>query len=130
MYLRVERWTLPVAEIGPDSSLPALTFSWTASPKVKAKNGVPVEIVEQSQYGQPHSILPYAMQDHYNRKRHPEDVKIAVLENDHILASFLLEYGGRLWSLQDQKSGRELLAINREIQPANLALRSAWFSGG
>ncbi|WP_344841667.1 DUF5107 domain-containing protein [Nonomuraea dietziae] len=38
--------------------------------------------------------------------------------------------GGRLWSLVELSTGRELLHRNPVIQPANLALRDAWFAGG
>jgi hypothetical protein len=53
-----------------------------------------------------------------------------VLQNDYLTATFLPELGGRLISLFHRPSGRELLAKNPVFQPANLALRNAWFSGG
>ena len=56
--------------------------------------------------------------------------RVAVLENDHLRATFLLELGGRLWSLLHKPTGRELLSVNPVFQPANLAIRNAWFSGG
>ena len=56
--------------------------------------------------------------------------KRQVLENDILRATFLLELGGRLWSLLHKPSGRELLAVNPVFQAANLAIRNAWFSGG
>jgi hypothetical protein len=43
---------------------------------------------------------------------------------------FFTELGGRLISLYDKKSERELLHRNPVFQPANLAIRNAWFSGG
>jgi hypothetical protein len=55
---------------------------------------------------------------------------VAVLENDRLRAEFLLDLGGRLRSLVDLSSGRELLYANPAFQPANLALREAWFAGG
>ena len=53
-----------------------------------------------------------------------------MLENDCLKAVFVTELGGRLWSLYDKKNKRELLYKNDVFQPANLALRNAWFSGG
>ena len=74
--------------------------------------------------------LPYPIQDGYTRQRQPHDLKIAVLENEILRAAFLLDYGGRMWSLLHKPSGRELLYVNPMFQPANLAMRNAWFSGG
>jgi hypothetical protein len=70
------------------------------------------------------------MQNLYNRKRQPRTFKTAVLENRHLCATFLLEMGGRLWSIVDKRTGRELLYKNPVFQPANLGARDAWFSGG
>ena len=41
-----------------------------------------------------------------------------------------LDLGGRLLSLYDRRADRQLLYSNPVVQPANLALRNAWFSGG
>ena len=87
----------------------------------------------QSDYpdrGREHSILPYRLQDQYDRTRTPRTFATAVLENDFLRATFLLELGGRLWSLIDKRTGRELLYVNPVFQPANLAVRDAWFTGG
>ncbi len=70
------------------------------------------------------------MQDSYTRTRGAREFRVAVLENEILRATFLLEYGGRLWSLFHKPAGRELLDRNPVFQPANLALRNAWFSGG
>src|ERR1035437_7580947 len=74
--------------------------------------------------------LPYRMQDRYSRKKEPRAFTSAVLENDILRAVFLPELGGRLVSLIHKPLQRELLARNPVFQPANLALRNAWFSGG
>ena len=52
------------------------------------------------------------------------------LENDILRATFLPAHGGRLLSLFHIPSQRELLNVNPVYQPANLAIRNAWFSGG
>jgi hypothetical protein len=81
-------------------------------------------------YGRTAMVLPYLLQDGYTRElgeaRHP----VAVLEDDRMRAEFLLGLGGRLWSLADKRTGRELLHSNPVFRPANLALRNAWFAGG
>jgi len=75
-------------------------------------------------------VLPYKMQDNYYRKRNICTVKTAVLENDVMVATFLPDFGGRLYSLYNKRDKRELLFKNPVIQPANIALRNAWISGG
>ncbi len=45
-------------------------------------------------------------------------------------ATVALDLGGRLLSLHDRRADRPLLYVNPVVQPANLALRNAWFSGG
>ena len=76
------------------------------------------------------TMLPYKMQDGYDRDKKERSFKAAVLENEFIKAIFLPELGGRLWSIYDKQQKRELLYVNPVFQPCNLALRNAWFSGG
>jgi len=75
-------------------------------------------------------VLPYRMQDRYSRNRRPLELDVLVLENEFLKALFLPGYGGRLISLFDKEQGKELLFRNPVFQPANLAIRNAWFSGG
>ena len=80
--------------------------------------------------GMINTLLPYTLQDHYGRERKTRAFHAAILENDKLRAVFLPELGGRLWSLYHKGLQRELLYVNPVYQPANLALRNAWFSGG
>lgn len=75
-------------------------------------------------------VLPYCLQDRYSRSQEIISLKTVVLENDFLRAEFLTEYGGRLYSLFDKENQKELLFKNPVFQPANLANRNAWFSGG
>ncbi|MBB6481123.1 DUF5107 domain-containing protein [Spirochaeta isovalerica] len=75
-------------------------------------------------------VLPYAMQDSYTREKKELELKVIDLENEHLRARFLPDFGGRLISLFDKHKGKELLFSNPVFQPANLATRDAWFSGG
>ena len=75
-------------------------------------------------------VLPYKMQDRYNRKKKTMEFAAIILENDCLRAEFLPDFGGRLYALKDKKSGKDLLYRNPVMQPANLAIRNAWFSGG
>ncbi|MFF5207689.1 DUF5107 domain-containing protein [Streptosporangium sp. NPDC000396] len=102
-----------MADPGPVSPLPILR-----PPPVRAA------------YGVPFSLLPYGRRDGYGRHPVEREIPSIVLENKHLRAEFLPSLGGRLWSLVDKSAGRELLFRNPVIQPANLALRDAWFAGG
>ncbi len=75
-------------------------------------------------------VLPYRLQDRYGRERAVREFRAVVLENENLKATFLPELGGRLISLIHLPSNRELLYHNPVFQPANLALRDAWFAGG
>ena len=76
------------------------------------------------------TLIPYMIQDNYDRNKKPVAYKAAVLENENLKAIFLPEFGGRLWSLYDKKHKKDLLYTNSVLQPCNFALRNAWFSGG
>lgn len=127
--LRIGSWTLSAADLGPGNPLPPIR----AVEELHAAQGmpdVPDEIANSFAYGHSPGILPYTVQDGYTRDRRPRGFRVAVLENEFLRATFLLELGGRLWSLVHKPSGRELLDVNPVFQPANLAIRNAWFSGG
>lgn len=78
----------------------------------------------------PATALPYRLQDGYSRELTNVDQRVAVLDNGRLRAEFLLDLGGRLWSLRDLDSGRELLHQPDNVHLANLAVRNAWFAGG
>ena len=75
-------------------------------------------------------VLPYRMQDVYSRARDQIERDVIVMENEYIEAVFLPWLGGKLYSLTDKKAGRPILFTNPVFQPANLAIRDAWTSGG
>lgn len=75
-------------------------------------------------------MLPYKLQDRYDRNKTNIKLNTVVIENDKIKAVFLCEYGGRLYSLEDKETGKDILFKNPVFQVANLATRNAWFSGG
>jgi hypothetical protein len=75
-------------------------------------------------------VLPYLSQDRYGREKKRLSLKTVVMENGRLRAEFLADFGGRLRSLYDLRKKRELLFVNPVLQPGNLAIRNAWFSGG
>ncbi len=128
--LRLDHWSMPGAELGPENPLPPLAPAGDVHASVTMAADIPEEDQRYLGYGRVASCLPYLMQDGYRRHLQPMTFRTAVLENDILRATFLLELGGRLWSLLHKPSGRELLEVNPVFQPANLAIRNAWFSGG
>jgi len=127
--LRIETFVMPAADLGDENPLPPLRIAKDPH-TVAADPSIPREIVQNMAYGHLPNILPYAIQDDYTRNLQPREFRVAVLENETLKATFLLEFGGRLWSLYHKPARRELLYVNPVFQPANLALRNAWFSGG
>ena len=127
--LRLGTTSLPSASLGPVNPLPPLTGAPQLHANVEAAD-LDDEMRTNLEHGRVASLLPYLLQDRYDRTLVPRDHRVAVLENDRVRAEFLLDLGGRLRSLVDLASGRELLYANPAFQPANLALREAWFAGG
>ena len=76
------------------------------------------------------TMLPYKMQNMYNRELVDTEYNAAILENEFLKAVFLPELGGRLWSLFDKKMNREIVYENDAVRFGNLALRNAWCAGG
>ncbi|MCY2928369.1 MAG: DUF5107 domain-containing protein [Planctomycetota bacterium] len=99
--LCLETYTMPAASLGPDNPLPSLG-----------------------------GCLPYRVQNRYDRVRKDRAFQVVRLENETLRAIFLMELGGRLWSLVHKPTGRELLYRNPVFQPGALACCNAWFSGG
>ena len=128
--LRFETLSIPGAEVGPENPLPPLGRQSRQPPDPSRYQGFSDEMLRNMGYGHPANYLPYTLQDRYTRQRTVRDYAVAVLENETLRAEFLLELGGRLRSLVHKPSGRELLECNPVLQPANLAIRNAWFSGG
>src|SRR5687768_11329382 len=125
--LRIQSQTLPAADLGGENPLAPLQPYETAS-----AGGIPITRGEGDypDRGDEASILPYRRQDQYGRERSAGSFQTAVLENEQLRATFFLELGGRMWSLFDKTRGRELLFSNPVFQPANFAVRDAWFTGG
>ncbi len=121
--LRIDTLRLPAAELGAENPLPNFDPPRN-QPVLSGKSE------DDPEAGYLPDFLPYTLQGGYTRERQPRDLKVAVLENEILRATFLLDYGGRLWSLLHKPSGRDLLYVNPVFQPANLAIRDAWFSGG
>lgn len=129
--LRFEGFEIPSAKLGKLNPLPDLSPSSDAHADIAIDSETVT--AEESRYmgwAKVNSILPYLIQDGYDRIKKPRKWHAAILENEYLRAVFLPQLGGRLWSLYDKRAARELLHRNPVFQPCNLALRNAWFSGG
>ena len=126
----IEFKTMPVADFGAPNPMPDIGnvsyihAGFEVSPKLNE---------EEKRYlgkGMINTVLPYMIEDGYDRNKKPRPVKIAVLENEFLRAEFLPDYGGRLWALYDKRTGKNALYTNSVLQPCNFAILNAWFSGG
>ncbi|MDR0718253.1 MAG: DUF5107 domain-containing protein, partial [Treponema sp.] len=75
-------------------------------------------------------VLPYSMQDRYDRELISLEIPSVILENNFLKAEILPSFGGRIWSLYDKINKRDLVYKNPVFRLCNLAIRDAWFSGG
>jgi hypothetical protein len=127
--LRVEPYPWLAAPLGGENPQPVFRDR-LSDMVVAAHESLPPEISATIGRGCGRRVLPYRMQDRYGRERQIREFQSIVLENENLKATFLPELGGRLISLFHKPTQRELLFNNPVFQPANLALRDAWFAGG
>ena len=127
--LSAQHLVLPAASFGPENPLPPLRGQQDLH-QVENLADLPPELQQNIRYGGLASVLPSLDQDGYDRNLVERALPSLVLENDHLRATVLPGLGGRLYSLVHKSSGQELLYRNPVLQPANLALRNAWFAGG
>ena len=120
---------LQAAELGPESPLPAFV-GLQRLPDASRSPGLPADMRERIAYGRLPNPLPYAVQNGYSRELVPRDLPAVRLANDRLEAYVLPDLGGRVWSLRDRRSDRDLVFANPRLQFANLALTDAWCAGG
>ncbi|GHU68224.1 hypothetical protein FACS1894184_09690 [Clostridia bacterium] len=128
--LLFETLTMPSASLGKENPLPDLKIRQDSHASIETDETISADESRYMGYCRVEGILPYTIQDGYDRKKTARNWKTVVLRNDYIQATFIPQLGGRLWSLIDRTTGMELLHRNPVFQPCNLALRNAWISGG
>lgn len=130
MDLIFEKFRITSANLGEESQLPDIHDNAYIRAKISLTDNVAEEDRKFVGKGMIKTLLPYRNLDSYDRTRKIKEYDSVRIENDYLKAVFVPELGGRLWSLYDKKNKKELLYKNDVFQPANLALRNAWFSGG
>lgn len=113
MKITLKKIAIPTYVRGNDSVYPPLNFGRKA-PRCKP--------------------YPYSMQDDIdinNMEYVPDKKYDAVILSNGILEAIILPgMNGRVYSLKNLKSGREIFYRNNVVKPALVALRGAWISGG
>jgi tetratricopeptide (TPR) repeat protein len=93
---------------------------------IKGENRNPVF---RSRYGVVH-IYPYTLLDDIDSKIKDKTYHTLVLENRYLLVTIIPDLGGRVYSVFDKVSQREVFYKNSIVRFAPLAIRGAFFSGG
>jgi len=93
---------------------------------IKGENRNPVF---RSQYGVAH-IYPYTLLDDIDSKIEDKTYQTLILENKYLLVTIIPDLGGRVYSVFDKVSQREVFYKNSIVRFAPLAIRGAFFSGG
>ena len=120
---------LLAAELGVESPLPPFT-GLQRLPDSSAAPDLPADMRERIAYGRLANPLPYALQNGYRRDLRPQEIPAIKITNSSLEALVLPGLGGRLWSLRDLVTDRDLVFTNQRLQLANFALTDAWFAGG
>lgn len=128
--VKFEKLSFPAADLGEQNPMPDIKNVSYIHAGFEMTDRITEDEKTYLGKGMIPTLLPYRLQDGYNREKVMRDFDAAIVENEHIRAVFLPELGGRLWSIYDKDKGKELLYVNPVFQPGNLGLRNAWFSGG
>jgi len=75
-------------------------------------------------------IYPYFRYEGFTTKSEKKTWKIVELENDFLKIMIFPEIGGKIWSVVDKTTGKELFYGNEVVKFRDVALRGAWTSGG
>jgi tetratricopeptide (TPR) repeat protein len=76
------------------------------------------------------SVYPYTLMDKYTRQREMRSYEVIILENEYIQVHVMPDLRGRIQGATDKRNGWDFLYYNHVIKPAEIAVRSAWISGG
>ena len=76
-------------------------------------------------------LYPYAVLDRDSLSRQPTPVKYEALtlENEYLRVILLPELGGRIWSVRDKTTNREIFYTTSVIKPTGYNQRDGWPAG-
>ncbi|MRI00113.1 DUF5107 domain-containing protein [Kriegella sp. EG-1] len=83
-----------------------------------------------SYFREKRSTYPYSFQNDYKPTKQDVEYEIVRLENEHIYLDIIPQLRGRIQGAVDKRNGWDFLYYNNVIKPAEIAVRSAWLSGG
>lgn len=120
---------VPGSALGPEDPYPHLD-AVRALPVPELDPAAPADMRERVGRGRLATALPYGRFSDYDRRTTEQTLPAVELANDRVTATVLPGLGGRVWSLHDHATGRELLHRNPVLRFANFGLTDAWFAGG
>ena len=107
---------------------------------LKAQNAPTIKEIMEEQVTYPFSdpnpvpvfgkIYPYFRFDGFTAQPVKMHHKVVVLENDYLKLRIFPEIGGKIWSVVDKTTGKELFYGNNVIKFRDVALRGPWTAGG
>ena len=99
--LSFEKFKIKGANLGEESCLPDIKND----EYIRAPLTILPEVTEEERKyigkGMIPTLLPYQVQNQYDRARVDLELDAAVLENEYLKATFVTAMGGRLWCLYD-----------------------------
>jgi tetratricopeptide (TPR) repeat protein len=76
------------------------------------------------------SVYPYTFVNDYQPGKKDVEYEVVRLENDLIYVDIIPQLRGRIQGAVDKRNNWDFLYYNHVIKPAEIAVRSAWISGG
>jgi tetratricopeptide (TPR) repeat protein len=76
------------------------------------------------------SVYPYSFVNDYRPGKQDLEYEVVRLENDLIYIDIIPQLRGRIQGAVDKRNNWDFLYYNHVIKPAEIAVRSAWISGG
>ncbi len=75
-------------------------------------------------------VYPYHKYGFYDYEAMQRTWKVVILENDWLRVRIMPEIGGKIWSVYDKTTGKEMFYDNDVVKFRNISLRGPWTSGG
>lgn len=130
--MRISQWSESILiksfSFDPRAGLPEVGGGTLPFPHVEA--GVPAHLRGQLYQGLRKSSFPYGRWDQSNGRLVARDVQFVALESDRFRVIVCPEFGGRIFSIYDQKHHADMLWNQPTIHQEVFGLAGAWFVGG